>query len=198
MLPTPGATKGAAACKCFSQGQWYITNLSPCFVTYGNGATHAVSTYMTTAGAKCPPIVGPPPKPMAGQPWSINELTVDCAGQFKLCFTIKAGSDTKPKASDCVLAKTCTSAWYPKKNTKQKLPDLPSWTSSNSTCVNAFIKTGGYGEMSVVGKSIECTVIDDNGKPLVFQRIRYCPLKCNTNPKLPECKGCGNGASGTF
>ena len=198
VLPTPGATKGAAACKCFSRGQWQIQNLSPCFMTYGTGQMHAVSTYMDGTTARCPPISGPPPKPKPGAPWSQNDLTVDCAGQFSLCLTLKAGDYLKPKSSDCVLAKTCTSTWYAKKNVKQALKELPSWTSSNASCIKSFTTTGGYGEMSVVGKSIECTVIDDKGQALVFQRIKYCPLKCNTNPTLPECKNCGNGASGTF
>ncbi len=198
VLPDPTATKGAKACMCFSKGQWQIVNLSPCFVDYGGGLVYAVSTYLDNGVAKCPAIVGPPPKPKAGSVWSQNALTVDCAGQFKLCYTIKGGTYEKPKSSDCEMAKTCTSAWYPKKNTKQKLPDLPSWTATNQSCVNTFIKIGGYGEMSVVGKSIECQAIDDKGKPLVFMRIKYCPAKCAKNPSLPDCKNCGNGASGTF
>ena len=198
VLPTPGATKGAEACLCFSKGQWYIQNLVPCFMTYGDGKTYAVSTYMDNKSAKCPPMVGPPPQPKAGAAWSVNDLTVDCAGQFKLCFTIKAGDFSKPKAADCLIAQTCLSAWYAKKDVKQKLPDLPSWTSSNTTCIDTFAKIGGYGEMSVVGKSVECQVIDDKGQPLVFKRMKYCPQKCSNDPTLPECKDCGNGATGTF
>ena len=199
VLPTPGVTKGPGACICFSAGQWSIKNLSPCFVTYPGGAVWAVSTYMAGAQAKCPAYGNtPPPKPQAGQPWSTNTLKVDCAGQFKLCYTIKAGNFDKPAATDCALAEVCTTAWYAKKNVEQTLPPLPGWTGKDAACTAKFVASGGYGEMTVVGKSIECQDINDNGKPLVFHRIKYCPVKCAQNPNLPECKNCGNGASGGF
>jgi hypothetical protein len=201
VLPKAGVTKGSDACTCFSKGQWKINNLSPCFVTYPNGQTHAVSTYVDGSGqARCPdlPSNTPPPNPQAGQPWSQNSLTVDCAGQFQLCFTIKSGDMANPSPSDCVIAQSCTSAWYEKKNVTQGLPPLPAWSGSDPSCAASFEQVGGYGEMSVTGLSIECDPIDDNGNPLVFLRVKYCPLVCSTNPNLPACQGCGNGASGSF
>jgi len=201
VLPTVGATKGAEACTCFSKGQWEIKNSAPCFVNYPNGQTYAVSTFVDSSGkATCPKNLSatPPPKPEAGQVWSANTLTVDCTGQFKLCYTIKAGDATKPAATDCVLAQSCTDAWYATKGAPQDLPPLPGWSSNDPACADTFDKLGGYGEMSVTGISVECEPIDDNGKPLVFHRITYCPLKCNTQPTLPECVSCGNGASGGF
>lgn len=200
VLPKPGATKGADACMCFSKGQWYIKNLSPCIVTFSNGEMWAVSTYMDSSGqAHCPQHADtPPPQPQSGEPWSENTLTVDCAGQFKLCFTIKAGDSMNPQATDCVMAQTCTEAWYPSPNVTQPLPPLDAWVGQDSACTKAFVETGGYGEMSVVGTSIECESIDDNGQPLVFLRVTYCPLKCAQDPSLPECAQCGNGAGGSF
>jgi hypothetical protein len=199
VLPKTGETKGPGACTCFSKGIWAIKNLSPCFVTY-SGGTYVVSTYVDSSGqAKCPTIPAtPPPKPQAGTNWSENMLTVDCAGQMKLCFTIKAGDANKPAASDCVIAQSCTSAWYAKKNTTQTLPPLPGWFSTDTACAKTFDTVGGYGEMSVIGKSAECQLIDDKGSALVFHRITYCPLKCSKSPNLPECKSCGNGGSGSF
>ena len=201
VLPTPGVTKGAGACTCFSQGQWSLQNLSPCFVTYPNNAVYAVSTFVNASGnAECPPFSSatPPPQPKAGVPWSTNTLTVDCAGKFTLCFTIKAGDAQNPSANDCELAKTCVTDWYAKANTAQTLPPLPSWTSNDAACADKFVKSGGYGEMSVVGESVECQLIDDNGQPLVFNRVTYCPLACAQNPSLPGCQSCGMGGSGSF
>lgn len=201
VLPKPGATKGPDACHCFSKGKWEIDNLSPCFITYPSGATYAVSTYLDGAGkSHCPANIAqnPPPAPQPGTNWSTNRLTVDCTGQFKLCYAIKAGDMSKPAASDCVVAETCTDAWYAKENTLQTLPPLPAWTSNQPACAAKFAASGGYGEMTVVGLSSECEAVDDAGKPRVFNRVQYCPLACTQNPSLAGCQNCGNGGNGEF
>lgn len=202
VLPTPGVTKGPGACTCFSQGQWQIDNLSPCLVTYPDSKVYAVSTYVNSAGQpSCPTLTAssqPPPTPQAGQPWSKNRLTVDCAGQFKLCLTLKAGDVNNPAATDCELAQVCVDAWYPQQAVAQELPPLPSWTSADAACAAAFNQKGGYGEMSVTGTSIECEPVDDGGKPRVFHRFVYCPLICAQQPSLPQCQNCTAGGSGSF
>jgi hypothetical protein len=33
---------------------------------------------------------------------------------------------------------------------------------------------------------------------LVFNRVNYCPLTCNTNPTDPACTNCMQGGSGSF
>ncbi len=200
-LPTPGATRGREACECFSVGRWAIDNLSPCFVDYGSGGTWAVSTYIDGAGrAQCPTVSGsPPPAPMAGTTWSTDSLTVDCAGQFHLCYTLRAGNAMTPHDTDCVVAETCVDTWYPTAGATQPLPPLPAWTGSSSSCATQFATTGGYGEMSVQGLSIECDDISDgSGARFVFNRVNYCPLSCNTTPTAPECVNCMMGGSGTF
>ncbi len=201
VLPVSGVTEGPDACMCFSRGQWEIKNLIPCFITYNGTKTYAVSTFVDTNGeAKCPSNQSnvEPPKPQPGQVWSKNILDVDCTGQFKLCYTIKAGSFENPQQSDCTIAQSCTEAFYAKQDTPQELPNLPSWVSSEFTCIKKFIESGGYGEMSVIGTSTWCEEINDNGNPLVFHRVAYCPAKCMQQPDLPECQKCGNGASGDF
>jgi hypothetical protein len=134
------------------------------------------------------------------EPWSANTLDVDCAGQFELCYTLKAGDFDNPSASDCVLASVCIEAWYAEKGVEQTLPVLPAWNTKDTVCATQFVKNGGYGEMSVLGLSSECETIDDNGDPLVFHRVGYCALHCNKpeNKDLPECKDCSNGTSGIF
>jgi hypothetical protein len=201
VLPTPGATRGAAACECFSMGRWAIDNLSPCFVgPTSGGQYYAVSTYIAGASAACPTTITTPPSPQPGTTWSTDSLNVDCAGQFHLCYTLRAGNAMTPQPTDCTVAETCVDTWYPTANAMQALPPLPSWTGGAATaCATQFATTGGYGEMSVQGLSIECDDIGDgSGARYVFNRVNYCPLACNTNPTGPGCTGCMMGGSGSF
>jgi hypothetical protein len=213
VLPTPGQTKGKPACKCFSLGQWKIANTSPCFITYGapNSGTYAVSTVTDGTGSTpkpvgesdCPtiPQQSSPPPAKPGSDWSTDTLKVDCAGHFKLCYELKAGTFETPKATDCSLVKVCTEADYPKENVEQAFPPLPAWTSPNSACAAQWEATGGYGEMTVVGESVLCDKVDDGaGKAFVFNRVKYCPSTCRlpANAGLPECQNCQSGAGGTF
>lgn len=201
VLPTPGVERGPGACECFSMGRWAIDNLSPCFVTYGSGAVYAVSTFLDPGGrASCPRTISatPPPAPEPGRPWSTNRLTVDCAGQFRLCYRLRAGNVEMPSESDCILAEVCVETWYPEANVEQELPPLPAWSSPDSACARRFRDSGGYGEMLVIGRSIECDDISEDGRPYVFHRVGYCPLRCNEMPSLPECMGCMMGGSGVF
>jgi hypothetical protein len=120
------------------------------------GATlYAVSTYLDGQNrAQCPTLSAsqpPPPRPQAGTNFSPNFLTVDCTGQFELCYVIRAGDATRPSPSDCVVARTCTMAWYPEANQRRELPPLPAWTGSDPTCARRFVDGGGYGEMTVRG-----------------------------------------------
>lgn len=200
VLPTEGATRGPAACECFSQGRWKIDNVSPCFITYGGGEVYAVSTFIGGGGnSRCPNDPGgPPPMPEPGRDWSTNSLTVDCAGEFHLCFAVKAGDAMAPSPSDCTLAEVCTEGWYPEANVETTFPPLPSWSSSDSACAERFVDEGGYGEMTVEGTSIECDEIADGSERYVFNRVPYCPLRCNEMPSLPECMSCRMGGSGSF
>jgi hypothetical protein len=202
VLPMPGATLGANACKCFSMGQWALDNLSPCFVTYSGGAVYGVSTYIKPDGnADCPTAQSntPPPSPQPGQPWTTNRLTVDCAGQFELCYTLKAGDVEDPQATDCTVARVCVQAWYEKADEEQELPTLPAWTSTDPACSRNFNDNGGYGEMSVLGLSEDCEEIDDgSGGHYVFNRVGYCPMDCADRPNDPDCIDCVQGGSGTF
>jgi len=199
----PTGTTGKEACLCFSSGQWKLQNLSPCFVDGGGGpgSAGAVSTIWNGTQPQCPAISGTDiVKP--SQPWSKDWLKIDCAGHFKLCYTLKAGDAKNPQASDCTLTKVCVETDYPKADVEQELPDLPSWlatTAAEKTCAVQFASTGGYGEMSVIGLSVECDVVDDgSGGEQVFNRVQYCPLYCNENPNAPECQNCQSGGSGQF
>ena len=197
VLPTPGATSGPAACGCFSEGQWHIENLIPYFITFSDGKTYSMSTSQDPdGGATVFPVVTtnePEPPPMPTDVWSKDDLTVDCAGTFTLCYELKAGDYNNPLATDCSLSKVCLpSTYYSTADVKQEFPVLPSWyeDGTHTACADSFHNTGGYGEMSVVGVSNLCQHIDDGkGDSFVFHRIQYCSVGA-TN--------CGQDGSGTF
>jgi hypothetical protein len=187
VLPDPSADAGAAACKCFSTGQWAIANIEPCiFFTDSTmtSATGAVSTTNTMPPA-CPSTL------MSMGDWSTDTITADCAGEFTLCFTIKAGNPMSPMPSDCVVGQACASGWVPAPNMLTSFPNLPGWQSTNAACATQFATSGGYGEMSVYGFSHDCETIGSMSNPVVFEHEPYCPIK---NPP----SGCVSGGSGNF
>lgn len=190
----PTGTTGKAACTCFSGGTWAIDNLSPCFESDSTGAVIGAESTLpnySSTGVASPTCPDPGSTPTGS--WSHTSLTVDCAGHFKLCYALKAGDPKNPKATDCTITQQCAESDYKTANVKQTWPDLPAWTSTDATCAAQFNNTGGYGEMSVVGTSVECDMVN-----LVFNRVPYCSSTCNTNPSAAGCAGCSSGGSGSF
>jgi hypothetical protein len=198
VLPDPNATSGPASCQCFSAGQWKLDNLSPCFIGGSNGSYLGA---VSTIAGKCPDNLSDPPVAPA-QPFTTDSLKVDCAGHFKLCYTLRAGKKETASDADCVMARVCTEADYLKVNEVQSFPALPSWattTDAQKACAQQFAATGGYGEMTVEGISVECDEIGQaSGAARVFNRITYCPLACLQGSQDPICKTCTNGGSGGF
>jgi hypothetical protein len=193
VLPVDGAIQGADACRCFSNGEWAISNLVPCIYHEGDTVHVTSSRPDDSGGFHCDP------DGTKQTDWSPNTLNVECAGQFKLCYTLKAGDVEQPKNSDCVLHQECLDVWYPEPSQTQTLMDLPGWSADDDHCAQQFADSGGYGEMSVLGTSIECDAVDDGkGQPYVFKRTRYCSTKCPSTPDAPECRACGTGGSGRF
>lgn len=182
----PSGTTGKAACTCFSGGTWKIANLSPCFMGSGSSYSGAVSTLPNydSSGASHPTC--PPGGTEPTENWSTDTLNVDCAGHFKLCYTLKAGDAKAPSPSDCILTQQCAESDYTTPNKDQKWPDLSHWSSSDASCATKFATVGGYGEMSVVGTSAECDHVEK-----VFNRVTYCKLG-STDPS------CGSGGGGSF
>ena len=186
-LPTPGGV-GKDACQCFSGGTWKLDNLSPCFWKSGGSYTGSTSTTLSGTTAACPATFDAPKTS-----WSRTTVTVDCAGHFKLCYTIKAGDAKDPKPTDCVVTSQCAEGDYITAGVEQKWGDLPGWKSTDGACAQKFDTTGGYGEMSVDGLSAECDAVKK-----VFNRVTYCSSACATKPTAPECAGCGAGGGGSF
>jgi hypothetical protein len=197
VLPRDGALAGPEACGCFSSGRWTLDNLSPCI--YRGMQTYLYSSTLTGSGTiDCGANV-PEPPPVPAAAWSSSTLNVDCAGDFRLCYAIKAGDAANPRPDDCMIMQTCVDVSYPNAGVDQALPDLPAWSSSNTQCAAEFDRIGGYGEMTVLGQSVECDAIDDGmGNPYVFHRTDYCPPSCQQTPDTPECRDCQTGGSGMF
>lgn len=203
VLPDPWVHAGPGACRCFSAGSWEIDNLSPCFHTVGQQvfATSTVVDPVTgDSGCADPGALLPGQQPgVPPTPWSTSRITVDCAGRYELCYAIKSGDVANPQPSDCTLVEVCVETWYEVAGVAQELPLLPAWSSPDSGCALAFQQYGGYGEMTVKGLSIECDPVDDgDGEPYAFDRRRYCPVICGSEPTLPECQNCAQGGSGNF
>jgi hypothetical protein len=216
VLPASGAVKGKDACKCFSLGSWKLANLSPCFFEYNGDTQHPypVSTVTDGTGANMKPVgqadcpvlpMGSTPSPAKpGSDWTTDTLTVDCAGHFKVCYQLKAGDFANPLPTDCaIMDKICVEADYIKENVEQTFPPLGAWTSTaaQTDCALKWRTTGGYGEMTVQGESILCDKVDDGaGNSIVFNRVQYCPSKCEdpANAMDPACVNCKQDGSGVF
>jgi hypothetical protein len=183
---------------CFTQGDWAIANLEPCFLTYTNSSNQMVtSAYASTPGnpetCAFDMNTGMPTVPAT---WSTDTLEADCAGTYSLCYTLKAGDPKNPQASDCTVGQSCTAATaYAPAGTTMTFAPLPGWQSmaSAEACVNQFQSTGGYGEMSVSGTPDGCGAL-----ARVLGRVTYCPTDCSGPSPPPACNGCVNGGSGDF
>jgi hypothetical protein len=199
VLPVAGATQGADACKCFSPGSgtWALSNLSPCISR--NGGTFLYSSVLNAEDKlECTNTASGQPT-VPSESWSTSKLDIACAGEFTLCFTIKAGDIDDPQADDCVVHAACQDVLYEVANVELELPDLPAWSSADSDCATDFLDNGGYGEMTVLGETFECDIVDDgNGEPFVFYRTSYCPASCNDTPDAEGCAQCRTGGSGDF
>ena len=207
VLPTPGATMGAAACKCFSSGQWAIANLTPCF--YGTDGSGGASSTTDNGSVQC---FGTQPPALPTSDWSTDTLTADCVGTFNLCFTLKAGDGSNPQPTDCTIAQVCTSSYYPVAGQVTQFPDLAAWTTTtaaqNACAALAYgsatsTTSNLYAEMSVTGESELCEAIGDVNDagvqtPFVFNRVTYCPSACGGANPPSSCSNCMMGGSGTF
>lgn len=206
VVPVPGAT-GRNGCGCFTQGRWQLSNIVPCIVDgQGGQPIGTVSTDPTTN--RCPAGLSNPlqnPSALGVPNWSENTIAIDCAGRFKVCYHLKGGDPQNPQSSDCVLSTSCSDYFFYTEaeaaaGTPKTLPPIPSWLSNDGACASRFRNVGGYFEMSVIGKSVDCEVNGTEASPFVFGRIPYCPERCNLpeNSGLTECQNCANNGGGCF
>lgn len=189
----PTAETGKGACGCFSGGHWALANLSPCFFFDADGVTvtDTISTTLSGGQIQCPsdPSVAP------AEDWTTDTLKTDCTGNFKLCYSLKAGDGKNPMPGDCEIIKVCTQGYYSPANSTIPFPPIKGWLADPSTqsCAQKFVDQGGYGEMSVDGQSDECETVNK-----VFQHVTYCPLACNQPNPPAMCANCMPGGGGNF
>ena len=184
-------------CECFSGGQWKLDNLNPCFLKDGSGTYtgEAVSTVDKGNGTYgCPAdLSGKAPS----EPFSTSTLTVDCAGHFTLCYTLRAGPVAEAKPDDCILTRLCVETDYATPDQPQAVPPLPGWattTPDQIACAKKFTAQGGYAQLSVEGQTALCDTLPER----TFVTLGYCSLLCAKTPDAPQCAGCQNGGSGSF
>jgi hypothetical protein len=189
------ATTEGAACACFEHGRWAIDNLSPCFLFMDAAQSMvaaAVSTVENGTLTMCPtdPTMAP------SQPWSTDKLTIDCAGHYRLCYTLKAGDAKNPLPTDCMVAQSCAEGDDTSPSAAQAWPPLPSWitTPTQLACAQSFYDHGGYGEMTATGTPSGCS------EPITttFGRVSYCPQACNGLAPPASCATCQAGGGGAF
>lgn len=198
VLPEEGAESGPGSCGCFANGRWALSNVVPCIFADERGTYMFSSRPDGEDGYLCDPVAEVPPG-APDESWSQGTLNVDCAGQFELCYVLKAGDVDDPSPEDCLVMRTCVEVWYEKAGQTQPLPDLPGWTAKDQACSKRFVDQGGYGEMTVQGITIECDPIDDgDGEPYVFRRSAYCSSKCVDTPDAEECASCSVMGTGEF
>ena len=187
-----GGAAGGSCPTCFLHGQWSLDNLSPCFVSGADPTkiSAAISTVQSGGAYQCPMDLSAAPAV-----WSTDRLTIDCAGHYDLCFTLKAGDPSNPSPSDCVVAQSCVAGDAVSSTMPQAWPPLPGWIASQSAtaCAQSFYDGGGYGEESVTGTANGCGTVSK-----VFARVRYCPLSCNGPTPASACATCVAGGSGPF
>jgi hypothetical protein len=214
-LPTPNAT-GEAACSCFSVGLWKIANTAPCVWSPDGNTYYAYSTLPPAnpgdGPGKCSVADHLASGEKTPEPWSSDTLKTDCAGTFKLCFRIKVGDYKNPNPADCTMGVSCVDVEYTTSGVEQKLPDLPSWFSTDSACAKKWEKetpenvSPGYGEMYVSGgQTVTCEAVSNVPKDaeFIFNRVQYCPRICRPTdphyaPNDPECVACQLAGQGSF
>jgi hypothetical protein len=175
-----------------------LSNLVPCIQNSAKGVFIYSSHPDDEHGFECSAVSGAR-QAAPVEDWSDSTLEVECAGQFKLCYTMKAGRASQPKPSDCTLMHSCIDVWYGDAGELQELPALPGWAASDAACAKRFVDVGGYGEMSVIGLSAECDPVDDgHGAPYVFLRTGYCDSACASTPDADGCRECSSNGSGNF
>jgi hypothetical protein len=188
--PTSNPDGSSATCgTCFVQATWHVDNLSPCFdEAFGDGGTEtilgAVSTVLSGSLYMCPA----DPTTLPSQPWSTDSLTADCAGEYTLCVTLKAGNPFAPEPTDCIMAQSCAQGTYAASGQAQTWPPLPAWITDSAqlACAMALDASGGYADLSVSGTATGCGSVSK-----VLQRVSYCPAGCQANPSGPGCSNCG-------
>jgi hypothetical protein len=118
-------------------------------------------------------------------PWTKLRIGSPCAGDGKLCFSLRQGDSEDPKASDCVLATHCVDFAYQAEDGMLELPALPGWTVTDEACAVRYESFGGYLEFHAEAEGLGCAT----GLAGAVT-VATCPMVCAKHPELPECADC--------
>lgn len=211
-LPTANST-GAEACSCFSVGLWKIANTAPCVWNPSGDTYYAYSTLPPAKDGdgpgRCTTDDHLPSGQKTPEAWSTDTLKTDCAGTFTLCYRIRVGDYKNPSSNDCIMGESCVDVTYTTENVEQKLPDLPSWSSTDSACAKKWEKdtpsdqSPGYGEMYVKGgQTVACEAVSNvpQNEEFIFNRVQYCARKCRdaAHQQDADCVECQLKGQGSF
>jgi hypothetical protein len=178
-------------CACAQPGSWQLANISPCFWHDGDQIFMYSSRILESGRLDCgTATIGEPPTPPAPT-WSSSSIELSCAGDFEVCWEIRAGVAEDPKPSDCVVVRVCTRFEYSQAGERIALPDLPAWVASDPACVESFDAEGGYGLATLQGALDACG--GSTPEPAVFAVRNYCSPRCHAMPTAQGCNDCGLG-----
>jgi len=175
-----------ACSSCFAHYNWLLANESPCFVFSDPSMTtlqEMISTDATTQ--QCPADFS-----MAPASWTTDTFTADCAGHYRLCYTLKAGDPSNPKPTDCTVVQSCAEGDDTLASMAQTWPSLPGWLVDGAqlACAQQFSDSGGYGEATATGNPTGCGAVS-----VVLGRVTYCALSCNSPNPPASCATCVAG-----
>ena len=124
-------------------------------------------------------------------PWSTDAFETDCAGQYHLCITLKAGRPsgrrpagqaTASSKEDCV--DIDLAACRTRCRRRPISPDGSRGEAPTPACVDQFMNMGGYGLLTADG-TVSCGQISSQ-----IGVITYCPSDCSGANPPPACANC--------
>lgn len=126
------------------------------------------------------------PQPVPSTAWSALRISAPCAGQGKLCITLRAGRVRSPSADDCVLVERCLDFAYENVGHVVELPALAAWVAESSECALRNEQIGSYYEFRLDSDQLGCATEAER-----VTRVAVCPARCESNPQGEGCDVCG-------
>ena len=183
-----------ASADCLCPLDLKIENLAVCISpTTPFASAHLYSTHLDPATSRpaCEPWRDPQPRPV--NPWSALRGSSSCAGSGEFCVAIRSGNAGEPAATDCQVARVCSSVQVAGGEQVMELPPLPSWVAESSECAQRYERDGGYLEFVFESEQLGCGTGDGSRRI-----VPLCPTRCEAAPTGPGCEVCGNGPAVRF
>lgn len=148
---------------------------------------HVFSSHRVDGGVSmCEPWRDPQPVP--SRPWSAVRISAPCAGDGRLCVTLRAGRAESPTSDDCTLTERCVSFEYTDAGVVADLSPLGAWAAQTGACTQRYDQEGGYLEFRSDSAELGC------GTSTSMRRVAVCPARCQDAPTGQGCDVCGGPA----